>query len=137
MGQRDLASDRQAQAGSLRLGGEEWFEQVRQDLVREARPVVGNARRNGAACRVEAGRQPEHPASRHDLQGVGRQVTQDLHQSRRGHLDRGQIGLEVELDANLLLAGAVLGEARGLGRHNVEVARGEILGVGPRELQKP
>ena len=33
-------------------------------------------------------------------------------------------------------AGAVLGEARGVGSHCVEVAGGEILGVGPGELQE-
>ena len=55
VGQGDLAGDRQAQPGPLGLGREEWLEQVRQDLGREARPVVGNARRDGAACRGRGG----------------------------------------------------------------------------------
>src|SRR5512142_3382358 len=38
---------------------------------------------------------------------------------------------------DFLLAGAVLCQSRSLGRHGVEVARGEVLGIGPGELQEP
>ena len=78
-------------------------------------PSLSNACRNRAACRVEAGCQPEHPASWHGhLQRalVVRLRKTCTNAGKGSHLDRGQIGLQVELDANLLLAGAVLGEAR-------------------------
>ena len=65
-----------------------------------------------AARRVEPGRQPEHAACRHGLERVGRQVAEDLQQGGRGHRDRGQVGVEVDLDADpLRSAGAAASRA--------------------------
>ena len=136
VGQGDLAGDRQAQPGSLGLGREEWLEQVRQDLGREARSVVGHARRDGAAGRVEAGRQPERRRlaawpGRRWSSGCGRPAPRPAGPSRpgadraRGRARRGSPARSARSAARRAASAS----------HGVEVARGEILGVGPRELQ--
>ena len=55
----------------------------------------------------------------------------------RGHRHRRQIGVELELDADPLQLGRARGQPGGLGQHGVQVAGGEVLGVGPRELEQP
>ena len=102
-----------------------------------ARAGVRHAGRDRVPGRVPPGRQAEGPARRHGLDGVGRQVAEDLQQGRRGHRHRRQARIEVDLDPDPLRLGRAGGQPGGLGQDGVQVAGGQVLGVGPRELEEP
>ena len=76
------------------------------------------------------------PPGDHGLKGVGRQVAEDLEQGRRRHRHRRQVGIEVELDANAFCFGGTRREPGGLGEHGIQVARNEVLTVGPGKLKQ-
>ena len=99
-------------------------------------PVSATLARIARRAGSSPGRQAEGPAGRHGLDGVGGQVAEDLQQGRRGHRDRRQIGIELDLDADALCLGGRRGQPGGFGQHRVQVAGRQVLGVGSRELEK-
>ena len=138
VGQGDLAGDRQAQAGALGLGREERLEQVRQDLGRRAparcRPRSPRPRRRAGSSRVVSRSTPPRGMAWRALVVRLRKTW-----SRAGGAiaTGGRSGVEVELDPDPLRLGRARGQPGGLGDHGVQVAGGEVLGVGPRELEQP
>src|SRR5262249_39754414 len=88
-------------ANSLRLRREEWLEDARRDLRRNARAAVGDPYFHGVA--EAAGAHFEHALAVHGLDRVVDDVRPDLVQLPAECLDAGQVGFDLEDDVDAVL----------------------------------
>ena len=73
----------------------------------------------------------------HCASGVGRQVAEDLHQGGRSHFDLGERVIELELHSNTLRFGRYRSQTGCFRDDGIQVARGMIVSVSPREMKQP
>src|SRR2546429_1228092 len=124
----DLARDREAEAGALRLRGEELLEEARRHLVRNAAASVGHGDLHRIA--VEAARDPELAAARQRLQPVLYEVQHRLAQEAAVDLHHRHARVDLDAHPEPLARGDRPDE---VGQLLHELAHRLLLEVGARE----
>ncbi|HEY0988740.1 MAG TPA: hypothetical protein VGD80_16855, partial [Kofleriaceae bacterium] len=133
MGVDDGLRDREAEARATRLGGDEWVEDLPQDIARNARAIVGDGedRGVGLGARVDG----DLAARRGGLGRIDDDVRDDLPQATRigGHHD-GFVGNDVH--AAVLQCTGVLETVDGFARESREVDGLNVEAMGARQVEE-
>src|SRR6266850_4530395 len=125
----DALRDPQPEAGALaRLRREEWLEDLRQKVVRDALPGVAHLDLDGVATEelclgagTGLGGHRDRPALRHGIRGVQQEIEEDLLQLIRRRANARQSRVELVRDLNSALAEPLGHKSAGLLHERVEI----------------